>query len=126
MKNAIKNLKKNKAPDPDNILAEHLIEGGDIVITWMMGILNAIVELECVPDSLKCGNIIPVYKGGGKDPMKVESCRDITISSVFTKELEFLVLERLNMIWRQIFLIQTRQHTEGEYLVLMPYWRHRT
>ena len=27
------------------------------------------IELECVPESLKVGIVTPLYKGGGKDPL---------------------------------------------------------
>ena len=50
---------------------------------WMTRILNAVRELEAVPDCLKYGIIIPVYKGGGKDALKrVDSYRGVTLSSV--------------------------------------------
>ena len=49
--------------------------------------------------------------------MKVESYTGVTISSVLAKVLELLVLERLNIIWRQIFLIQTRRHTKNLVLI---------
>ena len=29
------------------------------------------IDLEAVPDCLKCGVVVPVYKGGGKDPLLV-------------------------------------------------------
>ena len=41
-------------------MAEHLIEGGDVVTTWLTGILNAVIDLELVPDSLKRGVVVPV------------------------------------------------------------------
>ena len=36
---AVKKLKRRKAPGPDNLLAEHLVEGRDVVTTWLIGIL---------------------------------------------------------------------------------------
>ena len=50
---AIRKLKRRKAPGPDKLMAEHLIEGGDVVTTWLTGILNVIIDLELVPDCLK-------------------------------------------------------------------------
>ena len=96
---AIRKLKRRKAPGSDKLMAEHLIEGGDVVTTWLTGILNAVIDLESVPDSLKRGVVVPVYKGSGKDPLQVESYRGVTLSSVVTKVLEFLVLERLQMVF---------------------------
>ena len=40
-----------------------------MVIRWLTRILNAVVELEAVPDVLKSGFVIPIYKGSGKDPL---------------------------------------------------------
>ena len=55
-----------------------------------MNILNATGELECVPTVLKRGVVVPVYKGGGMDPMKIDSYRGITLTSMVAKVLEFL------------------------------------
>ena len=58
--------------------AEHLKYGGPILRRWIEQICNSIADLESVPDSLKTGIIIPVYKGGGKDPLDTNSYRGIT------------------------------------------------
>ena len=39
---AIRKPKRRKAPGPDNLMAEHLIDGGDVIATWLTGIY-----LEC-------------------------------------------------------------------------------
>ena len=62
---AVKKLKSRKAAGPDGLAAEHLKEGGGVVILWLTDILNAVMDLEVVPDVLKCGMVVPVYKGGG-------------------------------------------------------------
>ena len=51
-----------------------------------MNILNDVVELEVVPGLLKSGVVVPVYMqgargGGGKDPLKTDSYRGITLTS---------------------------------------------
>ena len=38
-------------------------------------------ELEQIPAALKLGITVPVYKGGGKDPLDVNSYRGITLNS---------------------------------------------
>ena len=93
----VKKLKSRKAAGPDGLAAEHLKEGGGVVTLWLTDILNAVVDLEVVPDVLKCGTVVPVYKDGGKDPLKVDSYRGVTLTSVIAKILEFLVLGRLHM-----------------------------
>ena len=97
----IKRLKRRKAPGPDSLLAEHLNEGGQSVVICLTNILNAIIDLEAIPDSFKSGLVVPVYKGSGKDPLKTDSYRGITLSPVFSKVLEFLILDRLEMVFME-------------------------
>jgi hypothetical protein len=40
------------------------------MVIWLMKITNSIINLEMVPDFMKVG---VVYKGGGKDPLKIDS-----------------------------------------------------
>ena len=54
-----------QVPGPDKLMAEHLIEGSDVVTIWLTDILNAVIDLELGPDSLKQGVVVPVYKGSG-------------------------------------------------------------
>ena len=62
MERAIRWLKRRKAPGPDNLLAEHVIEGGQSVIICLTNILNAITDLEAIPNFFKSGLVVPVYK----------------------------------------------------------------
>ena len=57
------------------------------------------VEMEKISAVLKCGVVIPIYKGGGKDPLNINSYRGVTLTSVTAKVLEFLVLERMQVIF---------------------------
>ena len=56
------------------------------------------MELEVVPDVLNRGLIVPVYKGGGKDPLRVDSYRGVSLTSMVAKVLEFLFLEWLQPV----------------------------
>ena len=66
-------MKLKKSAGPDNLTAEHLKFGGQSIIIWLTEILNSIVDVEQIPTCLKLGITIPVYKGGGKDPLNVNS-----------------------------------------------------
>lgn len=79
--------------------AEHLKAGGQTVVIWLWRLLNAVVELEVASDVLKRGLVVPVYKGGGKDPLKVDSYRGVTLTSVIAKV--FLFLERLEFVFAE-------------------------
>lgn len=83
----LKKLKLGRAAGHDGVQAEHIKYGGPTLRNWILQICNAIVELECIPDSLKIGIIKPVYKGGGKDPLDTNSHRGITLTSVFAKNI---------------------------------------
>ena len=72
--------------------------GGNVVQEWLLRVTNAVVDLEVVPSFLKSGVIVPLYKGGGKDPMDVNSYRGVALTSVVGKVLEFLILERLQVV----------------------------
>ena len=95
---ALRKMKKRKSPGPDNLTAEHLLHGGEALANWLMKIFNKIVTLEEIPESLKSGIIVPVYKGNGKDPLLPGSYRGTTLSSVMAKVLETLLLNRLQII----------------------------
>ena len=91
----LRKLKPGKSAGYDMLQAEHLKYGGPVLHEWIWQICNSIIDLEHVPDSLKMGIVIPVYKGGGKDPLDTNSYRGITLTSVIAKVLESLVLARL-------------------------------
>ena len=69
MERAVSKLKHKKAPGLDGLMAEHWQVGGHCTTIWLVNILNAGVELEAVSDVWKNGILVPVYKGGGKDPL---------------------------------------------------------
>ena len=60
------------------------------MVIWLLNVLSSVVELEVVPDTLKRGVVVPVYKGSGKDPLRVDSYRGVALSSMVAKVLKFL------------------------------------
>ena len=88
-------MKKKKASGPDGFMAEHLQEAGMEVQIWLRNVLNAIVDFEEIPSLMKSGIITPVYKRHGRDPLKTDSYRGVTLSSVIAKLLELLLLNRM-------------------------------
>ena len=77
-------------------MAEHLKGGGEVVVIWLLNVLNSIVV---IPDVLKRGVVVPVYKGSGKDSLRVDSYCSVTLSSMVAKILEFLCLQRLEVVF---------------------------
>ena len=44
----VSKLKCGKAAGPDGLMAEHLKAGGEVVVIWLLNVLNTIVELEVI------------------------------------------------------------------------------
>ena len=45
------------------------------------------VEIEKIPDVLKCGVEILIFKGSGKDPLNTNTYRGVTLTLVIAKVL---------------------------------------
>ena len=68
----------------DGLVAEHLKYAGESMVIWLRNIMNALRELEMIPDFLKKGVVVPVYKGGGKDPLLINT---VIVGSLLTSIL---------------------------------------
>jgi len=93
---ALKSMKKGKSGGADGLSPEHLAYGGETLKCWLRKVFNIILSLEEIPDCLKEGILIPIYKKQGKDPLLPSSYRGITLSSVVSKLLEIILLQRLS------------------------------
>ena len=102
-------MKPKKSAGPDDLTAEHLKYGGHSIIKWLTGILNSVIDVEQVPMCLKQGITIPIYKGGDKDPLDVNSYWGITLNSVISKVLESLILDRLEPLFMKVDLPHPNQ-----------------
>ena len=65
------------------------------IVNWLKRVFDAIFQLEQIPTSFKLGMIVPVHKGKGRDPLNCNNYRGITLTSVLSKCLEVIILERL-------------------------------
>ena len=66
-----------------------------------------------IPDVLKRGVVVPVYKGSGKDPLRVDSYCSVTLSSMVAKVLEFLCLQGLEVVFLEADLPHVNQTAYG-------------
>ena len=98
---ALRKMKNRKSGGADGLLAEHLKNGGPTLIVWLKRIFNTIIRLEQIPPSLKLGVIVPVHKGKGRDPHNCNNYRGITLTSVLSKCLEVIILERLESLFAE-------------------------
>ena len=95
---ALKTLKLGKSGEIDSLDPEHIYYGGETLKLWLKKIFNRIISLEEITTSLNEGLIIPVHKGKGKYPFLLGSYRGITLSSVISKDLGIILLQRLSHV----------------------------
>ena len=66
MNNAIKSLKRNKAPGPDGIPNEAMIEANHTTREMYLEVINEILKKRIPPEEWQKGHIKRLYKGKGK------------------------------------------------------------
>ena len=95
IKTQIKSLKRRKAPGPDNVMNEHLIHGGEMIVKCLCNLFNSMLSCEYVPQGLKHGLIIPLHKGNNKSKSDPNNYRAITLTSSIGKLYEKIILSRI-------------------------------
>ena len=96
IKNALNKLKNNKAADVMGLCSEHLKKGGQPVVDFLTGLLNALIRSRAVSVILKEGILTPIYKKG--DAANPGNYRGITVSPIILKVLEHILSVRHNKI----------------------------
>jgi len=91
--NMCMSLKKNKAAGWDEVTAEHLIYGGNMLYSILTIIFNQLSYTHNVPDHFKRAVIVPIPKGKDKDLLSKDNYRGISLLSVVSKLYEKLLLQ---------------------------------
>ena len=86
-------LKMNSAPGQDGITGEHLVYGeSDTLCRHLASLYSAVLSWNIVPDGFRVGTIIPVLKKPTLNPNDAGNYRPITLSSVYSKLLENIII----------------------------------
>ena len=93
VEDVIKNLKKNKAPGPVQIINEFLKDYRSTLIRPLTKIFNMILETEEIPIQWKISEIILLFKKGSKK--EIENYRPISLSSNIYKIFMKIVKNRI-------------------------------
>lgn len=93
---AIKQLKSNKSPGPDNIPAELLKRGGQALCNRLHALFITIWESKRVPKDFRDANIVAIFKKG--DRANCENYRGISLLSNTGKVLARILLNRLQTL----------------------------
>ena len=94
---ALKKAKKAKACGDDNIYYEHLIYTGSNVRYLLAKLFTAMLKFSYVPTRMKVGTIITLFKGGNKLRTDPNNYRAITLSSVFIRVYENILIKRIDI-----------------------------
>lgn len=93
IKRIIKELKNNKAPGEDGIIAEMWKFGGEITAKTIHHVIEEIWKTGRIPDDWKCALIHPLHKKGNR--MDINNYRGISLLPVAYKILSKALLNRV-------------------------------
>lgn len=89
----LKHLKQGTAPGADNVTVEHLVYGlSPELCNVLIDFYSVIISTATVPNIFSNGMIIPVLKKPSSDPNIASNFRPITLSSVFSKLAELMIV----------------------------------
>ena len=95
VRNAIGSLNSKKSADEFGLAAEHLKHSGNVLVEEITDIFNQILQSKTVSDAFKSGILTPVLKKS-KDPTVLDNYRGITVTPIFGKIFESVLLPRLS------------------------------
>ena len=93
VKAAVKSLKNGKAPGIDQITAEMIKAGGDILLQRLHVLLTCIWDTEYVPSAWKKAIVVPILKKG--DSRECKNYRGISLLSIVGKVFTKIIQSRL-------------------------------
>ena len=67
---AVNSMKRGKAPGPDNIIIDTIMEGGDIIMRELAKLFTTCMKQGKVPQQWKEANMIILFKKGDKRDLK--------------------------------------------------------
>ena len=92
----MKKLQNGKAVGEDEIVAEMLKNGGEVMIDWLLEILQEVWRTKQLPSEWKKSVLVPVHKK--KDRKVCDNYRGISLLSIPGKVLSLVLLDRLETI----------------------------
>lgn len=108
IRQAVKELKRNKSPGIDQILNEHIQITLDMMLPTYTNLFNLIFDNATIPESWLMGEILPIYKNKG-DIKNPENYRPITLLSCIGKLFTSIINSRLNNFAEKQDLITNSQ-----------------
>jgi hypothetical protein len=98
-------LKKYKSPGSDQILAELIQAGGEILLSEIHKLISSVWNKKELPDQWKESIIVPIHKKD--DKTDCNNYRGISLLSTSYKILSNILLSRLLNYWRSSVWVST-------------------
>ncbi|MCG8044308.1 MAG: reverse transcriptase family protein, partial [Candidatus Thiodiazotropha endolucinida] len=95
LNDAISQLNKGKASGDDGVDNEHIIYSGHVFRNVLLTMYNSMLLRSYIPNDMKTGIIITLFKGGNKRKDDPDSYRAITLTSCVLKLFERILLNRI-------------------------------
>ena len=102
---AIRKLKKGKAPGPDDVLGEFLIEAGNGILLPLLDIFNRVKNSRQPPKQWNSVIITVIYKNKGSRKSLI-NYRGIFLASIVAKVFERLLKDRIKTQMEKVDLCQ--------------------
>lgn len=131
VKQAIKEMKNNKAPGEDGINAEMIKIGGDVTAKEILDLVLDIWEQKTTPKEWTEAIIIPIHKKG--DKQECNNYRGISLLNCTYKILSKIILKRLEDYTQSIFeehqsgFVKGKSTTDQIFIVketIAKYWEY--
>ncbi len=91
---AIKKLKHSKSDGCTGILSNHIIHAGDRLACYLALLFTSMLRHGSSPDGMLLGTMIPLPKGKWINLSCSDNYRAITLSTIFDKLLDFIILNK--------------------------------
>ncbi len=91
---AIKKLKHSKSDGCTGLLSDHIIHAGDRLACYLALLFTSMLRHGSSPDGMLLGTMIPLSKGKWISLSCSDNYRAITLSSIFGKVLDFIILNK--------------------------------
>ena len=92
VENGINRLKSGKNDGSLPLKSENLIHSTDILHSFLSVLFSVMIRHGCAPDGMLMGTMVPLPKGKFNDLSKSKNFRALTISSIFGKVLDNIIL----------------------------------
>lgn len=101
---SMREMKRKKAPGPDNIHVEILQALSEQIIPVLTSLYNECLRQRRFPNNFKQAEVIIIHKGEDKDPALPKSYRPVCLLNTMGKLQEKLLCKKLNQIRTEIGL----------------------